>query len=415
MSVPQRLPGASTPDVVIFTACSVNYLGKAAAMCRSAADHHPDVDLVILVVDTKRPVTIADPRIQLLWAEDVGFPDYLQCAFKYNIIELNTALKPFVAMHLLRTYSKVIFLDPDVCVFGPLGSSIRALDQHSAVFTPIAVTPYLGDGRPDDVDLLRFGSNCLGYFAVNRSPDARMLLQWWHEQCRDKCFYEPQIGLAVDQKWIDLAPSFFDGTFILKDLGLNVAFWNLHERTISRSPAGWMINGEHPLGFVHFSSFSEADRQVIADKQTRHAAGSRPDFVEAADVYREYLKASKALVEVSDADYGYSKFDNGVAISPTLRRFYALRKDEKFGAEPNPFDSNGPVYAFAEKNRLLSHKAAALSHLHFRAAASHSRERRAVAFFFRLLLRLLGPDRYFLLLRYLAHYSSIFNQTDLLK
>jgi hypothetical protein len=415
MNVPQNLPGAQTNDVVIFTACSVNYLGKAVAMCRSAADHNPSVDLVILVVDTKRPVTISDRRIELLWAEDVGFPDYLQCAFKYNIIELNTALKPFVASVLLRTYSKVIFLDPDVCVFGSLGSSILSLDQHSAVFTPIAVTPYVGEGRPNDVDLLRFGSNCLGFFGVNRSPDARMLLLWWHDQCRSKCFYEPQIGLAVDQKWIDLAPSFFDGTHILKDLGLNVAFWNLHERTISRSPAGWMINGDHPLGFVHFSSFSEGDRQVIADKQTRHAAGSRPDFVEAADVYRGYLEASRAVVEVSNVDYGYSKFDNGVAISPTLRRFYALHKDERFGEEPNPFDSNSPVYFFAKKNRLLSHKPAALTHLHFRAAASHSRERRAIAFFFRLLLRILGPDRYFLLLRYLAHYSSIFNQTDLIK
>lgn len=401
-------------NIVIFTACSVNYLAKAMAMCHSALDHHPDVDLVVLLVDRKRPIIMSHPRVHLLWAEEIEFPDYLQCAFKYNIIELNTALKPFVALKLLTTYKKVIYLDPDVCVFSPLTSVISSLDQYSTVFTPHALSPYTGDGRPSDQDLLRFGCFNLGFFAANDSADARKLITWWHRQCLDNCFYEPQVGLGVDQKWIDLAPAFFNGVHILKDPGLNVAFWNLHERQLSKSQTGWVVNDVFPLGFVHFSSFVESERTIIADKQTRHASGSRPDFSEVGDLYRKYLGLAKKSVSVEDADYGYSKFDNNISISPSLRRFYAVFKNQRFRECLDPFLSNGPVYIFADTNKLLSTKPPVVAHANFKTQVVYSKEQRLITAIFRWALRLLGPDRYFILLRYLAYYSSIFNQTDLL-
>lgn len=402
-------------NIVIFTACSVNYLAKALAMCKSALDHHPDSALIILLADTRRPIVHLDSRVQIIWAEDINYPDYLQCAFKYNIIEFNTALKPFAALKFLDCYKKVIYLDPDVCVFAPLASVIATLDEYSSVFTPHAVSPYHGAGRPSDQDLLRFGCFNLGFFAVNDTANAKLMLAWWHHQCHDNCFYDPQTGLGVDQKWIDLAPAFFEGVHIIKDIGLNVAFWNLHERRLSKSPDGWRVNDIVPLCFVHFSSFVESDRDIVADKQTRHAPGTRLDFSEVGDVYRQYLNAAKKIVTIDNNNYGYAQFDNGLSISPSLRRFYAVHKVDRFNNLVDPFIATGPIYSFAEKNYLISFKAAVVAHTNFKAVTGYSREQRIIATAFRLMLRVLGPDRYFTLLRYLAHYSSILNQADLLK
>lgn len=403
------------PNSVIFTACSANYLGKAAGMALSALDHHPDYDIVILVADGKRPVVIADGRIRLLWAEDLGFPAYLQSAFKYNIIEFNTALKPFAALHLLASYERVIYLDPDVCVFAPLATVHAGLDKYASVFTPHALTPYDGVGRPGDTDLLRFGSNNLGFFAVRRSKAAEQMLHWWHERCRLECFYEPQLGLGVDQKWIDLAFAFFDDMGLLKDPGLNVAFWNLHERQLSHTDAGWRVNGGTTLGFVHFSSFVDADEQAVADKQTRYAVGSRPDFSQAGKVYRDYLQRGRALVKVADSRYSYGQFDNGATVSPALRRFYAVSERPEVLAELNPFSAQGTVYRFAREQGLVSQRPAATTHINFKVQASYSRQQRFITIAFRWVLRLIGPDRYFNLMRYLAHYSSLLNQGDLLR
>lgn len=384
-------------------------------MAQSVLDHYSDADIVILVADGKREVEIVDARIRLLWAEELGFPAYLQSAFKYNIIEFNTALKPFAALHLLASYERVIYLDPDVCVFSPLVAVHAGLDEYAAVFTPHALTPYGGAGRPSDRDLLRFGSSNLGFFAVRRSEAAEQMLRWWHERCRLECFYEPQLGLGVDQKWIDLAFAFFNDMGLLKDPGLNVAFWNLHERQLSHTDAGWRVNNSTALGFVHFSSFVDADEHAVADKQTRHTAGSRPDFSQVGNVYRDYLRRGKALVKVADTRYSYGQFDNGAVLSPALRRFYAVSERPDVLAEANPFSTQGAVYRFAREQHLVSPRPAATTHVNFKAQASYSWQQRLITIAFRWILRLVGPDRYFNLMRYLAHYSSLLNQGDLLR
>lgn len=408
-------PAGRAASTAIFTACSVNYLPKAMAMCLSALDHEPQASLVILLADGKRDIGLSDPRVRILWAEDLGFPDYLKCAFKYNIIEFNTALKPCAALHLLASHERVIYLDPDVCVFSPLDTVYAGLDRHAAVFTPHALTPYDGEGRPSDRDLLRFGSNNLGFFAVRRSASAEQMLRWWHARCHRDCYYEPQLGLGVDQKWIDLAFAFFDDLGLLKDPGLNVAFWNLHERQLSRTDRGWRVNGSAALGFVHFSSFVESDAQAVADKQTRHVAGSRPDFAQAAAVYRDYLHKAKALVQVTDPAYSYGRFDNGDTVAPALRRFYAVCDRPEVQGETNPFAANGAVHRYAREHGLTSARPASTTHANFKVQADYSRQQRIITGAFRWTLRLLGPDRYFNLMRYLAHYSSLLNQGDLLR
>ncbi len=407
----ERLLGERQGAVAIFTACSANYLTKAMAMCLSVLDHESAATPVILLVDARREVQIRDPRVRIVWAEDLGFPDYLKCAFKYNIIELNTALKPFMALRLLEAFDRVIYLDPDICVYAPLAPVHEALETHSTVLTPHALSPYSGAGRPSDQDLLRFGASNLGFFAVRADDHARALLTWWDLQCRTACFYEPQIGLGVDQKWLDLAPSFFEGVHLLRDPGLNVAFWNLHERRLERRDDGWVVNDAVPLRFIHFSSFVENDPAAIANKQTRYPSGSRPDFALAARTYRGYLKASQDSAVLAHTDYAYSHFANGAPISATLRRFYAISRHPDVMAAADPFASDA-VLGYAKANRLLTAANAVVGPHTFKAQSGYSRQQAVIGWMFRAVLRLLGPDRYFLLLRYLSNYTSILNQTD---
>lgn len=385
-------------------------------MCRSVQAHDPGIDVAILVVDRKRPVTVAGGGIELIWAEDTGFRDYPQASFKYNIIELNTALKPHVATTLLERYEKVVYLDPDICTFNSLAPILDDLDWHSVLLSPHALAPFEDDARPSDVDLLRFGAYNLGFFAVRRCDSARALLYWWDRQCQDQCWYEPALGFGVDQKWMDLAPAFFEGVGITKHPGINVAFWNLHERRIVRDGAGqWMVNGTHPLIFVHFSSYDEHDAHAVAGKQTRFTSGSRPDFTAVRDVYASALAESAGSITAESLEYGYGHMSDGKAIGPALRRFYAARLDREFGDVADPFDADGPVYAFARRHRLFSSNPRPDKHVDFKAEQQFGRQKAMLDHGFRMALRVLGPDRYYMLMRYVAHYSSILKQTDLLR
>lgn len=403
-------------NAIVFTACAVNYLPKAVAMCRSVLENDPGLDVAILVVDRKRPLAIDDERISILWAEDAGFPNYLQCAFKYNVIELNTALKPHVAKFLLDRYQKVIYLDPDTYAFGSLRPLLASLERHDVLLSPHALTPHEDDHRPNDVDLLRFGAFNLGFFAARDTPNARALLTWWDKRCQENCFYEPSLGLGVDQKWMDLAPCFFEGVGIVRDPGINVAFWNLHERVISHhDEMGWRINRDHSLIFFHFSSFDELDATAVAGKQTRFEPGSRPDFTSLRNLYASALARSGEAVSVDSDDYGYARMSDGRMISPALRRFYASLLSQRFKEEEDPFDAGGAVYAFAKRNRLFSNQEKPDRHISFKSEGTFNREKSMLDAAFRIVLRTFGPDRYFMLMRYFAHYSSILKQSDILK
>jgi hypothetical protein len=415
MNCPTKaIPKSSVQPAVIFTVCSANYIAKALAMCQSALDQNDNVDLVIAVLDRKRDISFIHPRITIQWVEDLNYPQYLQCAFKYNVIELNTAVKPFLALSLSDRYEKVIYLDPDVLIFSSLEPILKDLDNFSTILSPHALTPYDGAGRPDDIDLLRFGSFNLGFFAIKASPHSHALLEWWHQRCQTYCFYEPSQGLGVDQKWMDLAPCFFDEVHVTKHPGLNVAFWNLHERSISFEQGVWRVNDVHPLLFVHFSSFDENDPEAIARKQTRFPSGSRPDFTLARNAYAEMLVHAQQLVGSFETHYGYAAMSDGSFITESLRRFYAAQLATDFQEISDPFAVPGPVHSFAKRNKLLTNTGVSVAHINFNDDSQFARQKRLINIVLKIGLRILGPTRYAMLMRYMATHASILKQHNLL-
>jgi hypothetical protein len=398
---------------VIFTVCSVNYLNKAVAMLLSIIEVHPESIFIIIIADSKRYINLDNSRIKIIWAEDLGFPEYHRCAFKYNIIEFNTLIKPFSTLYLLKSYRNVTYLDPDICVFSPLLTVQKALKNNSVAFTPHALTSYKGIGRPNDIDLLRFGSLNLGFFAVKNTEIAVNLLNWWHQSLLNGCFYEAHIGLGVDQKWMDLVFAFYDDVVLIKDYGLNVAFWNLHERIISNKNGQWMVNDNYPLEFIHFSSFDKDKPEIIAKKQTRYESNSRPDFIEIAKIYCGFLNDASNIVKVSSSVYGYERFDNGEKITAALRRYVAISNDKQLKACHNPFKTSDDVYNFAKRNGLLGKNKSSSAHILFNESNSFKVYEKVIRHFFRAMLYILGPESYYNLMRFLAHYSSILNQKNM--
>jgi hypothetical protein len=70
-------------------------------------------------------------------------------------------------------------------------------------------------------------------------------------------------GIFVDQKWIDLAPLFFEGIYILKHKGYNMAWWNFNDRKLFEQNGDYYVNSEnYPLVFFHFSGFKPRSNSI---------------------------------------------------------------------------------------------------------------------------------------------------------
>jgi hypothetical protein len=94
--------------------------------------------------EIKRAVTRSG--IQAQYAQDLGIPDFEHLAFKYQLVEFNTALKPtFLKSIFSEGFDSVIYLDPDIKVFSALSPVLNALSSSDIVLTPHSTRPVLMD------------------------------------------------------------------------------------------------------------------------------------------------------------------------------------------------------------------------------------------------------------------------------
>src|SRR5690606_19608135 len=129
----------------------------------------------------------------------------------------------------------------------------RAFDAGAELLlTPHIVQPRRASWEPSDLRLLRDGVYNLGFCGLKDSVATRDLVAWWADHLDRDCRVAGDEGIFVDQKWMELAPCFVERTAILRDPGLNVAYWNLPERPVDRQN-GRLSVGAAPLRFVHFS------------------------------------------------------------------------------------------------------------------------------------------------------------------
>ncbi len=389
-------------NYAVFTVCNLAYLPKALVLAASVLKFN-GLKLKIVLVEKKCDIDLSKLPADFLWAEDLNIPNFYQLAFKYDIIEFSTSLKPSLSLKFLETHEKVVFLDPDTCMYSGLDPILNDLDKHSIVLTPHYTSPQTDHPEESDVGMMRFGSFNLGFFAIRKSAQGLKFLKWWEVRCFDFCYMESQFGLSTDQKWITIAPCFFEDLHVSFNLGYNAAPWNSFERQITVSKEGiYYVNEKFPLVFFHFSNFDRNDLQYLNKRSHYEKNKQRPDLHELSETYSKELQ--KNTNEFSKIKYGFDYMSAGEYISPTLRRAYACVLKE-LPVDHDPFDSSGPVGNFAKANYLLGdsvqYKASG-----YRELAANQFQIRLIYFVMRVILRLAGPNRFQNLSRLLVFLSS---------
>lgn len=390
-------------NFAVFTVTNIAYLPKALALAESLLKYDK-LKLHIFLIDKKIDINLSESDAKFIWIEDVGFPDFLELAFKYDITEFSTSLKPGLALKLLETHSKVIFLDPDTCLYHSVNPILEDLDSHPIVLTPHYTNPHSNDLPDSDIAMMRFGSFNLGFFAIRKSEEGLNFLKWWDNRCQRFCYFETQFGLSTDQKWVSIAPCFFEDLYISFNLGYNVAFWNLHERQISKNIDGdFFVNNRYPLIFFHFSSFDESTPEFLSTRPFVKSANLNETLVELSVGYRNTLRINKK--NVPSVKYAFDYMSNGDYISPTLRRAYACVIDE-LPKNVDPFDSAGAVGFFAKKNHLISKTPKIYSPEGVANMDYYKNSFYFVNMAMRLILRILGPNKFTNFSRLLVYLSS---------
>ncbi|HEY4010092.1 MAG TPA: group 1 glycosyl transferase [Acidobacteriaceae bacterium] len=398
------------------TIVSPNYFGYARTLAASYVAQHPEQQFFVLIVaDTNDVEPFRDPSLTPVLLNELSLADVRGVAMKYDILELNTNVKPTFLKHLLARHAlkSVIYLDPDIFVYARLEPVFAALSGGAnAVLTPHLTTPVFDAKTPGEQEMLYNGTYNLGFFAAAATSEGQRLLDWWEERCLALGFSEGRTGLFVDQKWMNLAPGMFEGVAILRDAGCNMAYWNLHERRLVETAAGYdvesPVSGRVPLRFFHFSGMSVDNPASLSENTNRFTLADRPDLAEPFAAYKAAVRRNKDA-KAEGVPYGFDRLSDGTAITRLARRTYAAHQ-ERFPGQ-NPFDANAPFARFARENRLMKGKAVEKKQTW---SDFNPKDRRVemVQRALKLTLRLLGPVKYELLMRYLSHITVLRNQAE---
>ncbi|HYG07191.1 MAG TPA: hypothetical protein VD865_12415 [Stenotrophomonas sp.] len=330
--------------MIYYTSICANYLPKAMALAESVKRHNPDAVFVLCLVEREVPaIARSFPHFDdVVLAKDAGWDNFDAFMFRHSIVEASTAVKPRFLQYLIERFAnaeKFVYLDPDVLVYGEFTELRALLDEHSIVLAPHLLRP----GNIDmEISSLAHGSYNLGFLAVRRSDNAHRFVSWWANRLFLFCYDDKARGIFTDQKWIDLAPCFFD-VHVLKHHGYDFATWSLLGSDLRGTDGNYVVNGD-PLRFIHFSGLDSGtiDKAIGWWLTDDNSACFKT-------LYAEY----KALLEhhgqreLGRLPWSYNTYLDGSAIARNTRLLY--RDPALWEQIPQPYAASDVQIAMAAR------------------------------------------------------------------
>ena len=337
------LPASVGPTIerkAVCTICSNNYLHFARTLMDSLRAAQPDWDPYVLICDEINGVfDPGDEPFNVVALAELAIPNPRAFCFRYTILELNTAVKPWLLEWLFeqKGYDQVVYLDPDIYVYEPLREVEERLNNDAfMVLTPHLTGRLDDDAKPSELEILRAGAYNLGFIALRTHDNLIPFLRWWQEKVEYDCVVDFEHGLFVDQKWVELVPGMFGDVALLRHEGYNVAYWNLKHRKVVKKGAKYLVNGQ-PLVFFHFSGLNPENPRPFSKHQDRYRMGNLGLVRKLVRTYIGVVKHN-GLKICKQWPYAFGSFSDGTPIMEFMRYYYRQHLEPEGVVRGDPFE-----------------------------------------------------------------------------
>ncbi|MDR0853075.1 MAG: hypothetical protein LBN34_01775 [Clostridiales Family XIII bacterium] len=316
--------------MIIFTSICANYLHKARTLAKSIKENIPDATFIVCLLENEHlPNFDYDGFDEIVLAKDAWGEGFDSFIFKHAIVEASTAVKGHFFQYLQSRFpdnEMFLYLDPDIYVYSDFTELKDVLKEHPIVLCPHLLQP----GNIDmEISSMAHGTFNLGFLAVDNSGEAREFISWWADRLSRFCYDDIARGIFTDQKWVDLAPCFFD-TFIFKHRGYDFGTWSLLDSGMTNENGEIFIKG-HPLRFIHFSGFPGTIEMCMRNWLPEGPHPFRNLFEEYAQIHN-----ANNLDEISKTTWSYDTYSSGEKIDNDVRINYR-EKIYHFPSDYNPF------------------------------------------------------------------------------
>lgn len=232
-------------SIGVLTAVTIDYIPQAVVTLKSAKKTCSFQSFYIFVADAsskdleKISFILRDEAwIDLFCAEDLGSgkQEYLQVFKYYNRFEISQLAKYVGVKFVLeeRLVDVCVFVDADTLFIDDVCPLVDEIKNKSVYLTPHLLQPSC-DGNEHEVMI--HGWINTGFSAFNKHHyQTKDILDWIINRVSRRAFLAPQLGLSGDQTWVSVLPILFHRSVkVSLNNGLNVAYWNLDKRCLTRS------------------------------------------------------------------------------------------------------------------------------------------------------------------------------------
>jgi hypothetical protein len=312
----------------VFTICCNNYLGYANTLLQSILRQGDSVDLYLVLCErASERIGGIISGVKVLFVSELEIDCLNKISFAFDILELNTAVKPSVFRYLFRNgYQEAMYFDPDIAVYSSVIQLFPDRTGSTVSVTPHTLTPINDKRYPGEQTILQAGIFNLGFIAIKNNSEGLKFVSWWENRCLRMGFNDKSEGLFVDQKFCDFIPAFLERVNIIRNPGCNVAYWNLHERFLVSRLGKNVINDEYDLVFFHFSGIEIPTSNQISKYCKGVTLGDRPDLKQIFDEYRLVVNKN-GYEKYSNLPYSFGSFGGVKAISKMERLLFLTTKN----------------------------------------------------------------------------------------
>lgn len=174
---------------------------------------------------------------------------------KNNMDAYRWSMKSVFIKFLLQqnTVEKIIYLDSDIHFIGNGDFLFEMLSEYRFL-----ITPHWRCASNPQADFVNFQLNFTegiyngGFIGANKNSFE--ILDFWSNCCLANCEINRENGFFVDQKYLDILPSRFEGIRRVEHKGCNLAGWNMIECPRSENDSSELkIDGDFDPIFIHFT------------------------------------------------------------------------------------------------------------------------------------------------------------------
>ncbi len=330
---------------IAFTIAKKSDLPFALTLAKSFISHNPDIKFTILFTDwiyDKREVKFFSELLEkevnfIFWPEiknKVQIDILERLFFKYNGIEMQTLILPFVFEYFIKSgYEKIIYIDYDIYCLGSILKIIQLLDNYDFILPDHQIMSKNKNHNKAKTNMLKNNKKRLKFIGLRASDNSIINCMNWREKTYDISTFGFPGEVYEDFEQIKYLPQQFSNTFNVKDLGYKLDSRLLNHENVQKINGKWYVE-DNEMVLIQFNNGYWKDNERINKNQNKIKLHNLPVSYQLIEEYNK--KISENLFETyKDLKYYFDFLPKtDIKLPEFVRKFFYI---DVFCDVPMPF------------------------------------------------------------------------------